>query len=274
MGLLSWMKPSQVSGDGSDVMRPSSSSRSGRRQPSGSSKARGAAELPESLRESEEAAAVWAAAKLAGFERQQCIVHGWQILWRPRSTATAARSKVGDMYIHPPRDAFSVGIGSVRSLANLRDALLSRKAAREDPESVMWRPPVRGSLIEVRLRPSESAGLDANGASEEVIWRQAVVHLVDPSRAFQVAVHNERCATGTRSYLRASLPPCWTLDPFVAEPELVLAGGRQTSRAFAGAIAPRRAPNGDASTAVQRKPVAQRPASGDLAVGNAPAAWR
>ena len=144
--------------------------------------------LPEELRESEEAVAVWAAAKLASYDCRAQSVHGWQITWRPRA---AAKGKSGDMYIFPPRDSFSVGIGSVRSLANLRDALLSRKAARDDPSSVLFHPPPPGSLVEVL---QASAGPDATGAiEEEPVWQQAQVLLVAPDRSFQVALRNERC---------------------------------------------------------------------------------
>ena len=145
-------------------------------------------ELPEELRGSEEAVAVWNAAKLASFDCREQSVHGWQITWRPR--ATAGKGRAGDMYIFPPRDSFSAGIGSVRSLSNLRDALLSRKAARDDPSSVLFHPPAPGSLVEVRLAGAEP---DANGASEEPVWRQAQVLLVSPDRSFQVAVHTEGC---------------------------------------------------------------------------------
>ena len=166
-------------------------------------------ELPESLRASEEAVAVWAAAKLAGFDCRAQSVHGWQITWRPRNTG--GKGKAGDMYIFAPRDSFSAGIGSVRSLANLRDALLSRKAAHDDPSSVLFHPPGPGCLVEVLL--ARAAGPDANGGSEEEAeYRQAQVLQVAPDRSFQVAMRNERCVG--RLGLRAShdAPPARTPD--------------------------------------------------------------
>lgn len=143
--------------------------------------------LPEELRDSEEAVAVWAAAKRASFDCRAQSVHGWQITWRPRA---AAKGKAGDMYIFPPKDSFSAGIGSVRSLANLRDALLSRKAARDDPSSVLFHPPPPGAFVEVLQAGAEPK---PNGASEEAVWQQAQVLQVAPDRSFQVTVVNERC---------------------------------------------------------------------------------
>jgi hypothetical protein len=153
---------------------------------------KGARELPEELRGSEEAAALWVAARRAGFDCREQSVHGWLVKWRPRASAVGeGKGKIGDMYIFPPRDSFSAGIGSVRSLSNLRDALLKRKAAREDPASVPWIPPAVGAQVEVLL--AGSAGSDANGGalSAEAVWRQARVLSVSPDCSFEVAVHDE-----------------------------------------------------------------------------------
>ena len=157
-------------------------------------------QLPEELRDDEEASAVWGAARLAGADNREAFVRGWHVTWRPRATANGHK-RVGDMYIYPPRDAYSANIGTIRSLANLSEALLTRKAARDAPAgSELWMPPMSGSLVEVRLRSEEKleenseevadGAAEAGGGEQPAVWRCAEVRRVDPSRSFHVVLHD------------------------------------------------------------------------------------
>jgi hypothetical protein len=104
----------------------------GRKQDGGRKSQR---ELPSELADSEEAVAVWEAAKAASNKCQEQFVHGWRIEYKPRAHGTQPDGrKAGDMYVYPRRDALTVRSGcgaTIRSLTGLREVLLRRKAALE-----------------------------------------------------------------------------------------------------------------------------------------------
>ena len=174
--------------------------------------------LPDDLAESEEAAEVWEAAKSASHENRQAIVQGWRIEWRPRASSGKGGTKRGDLYIFQPAGEGSVmqatGGRAIRSLSALHDVLTLRLKAQQGGE--MWHPPLRGTLVEVRLDADEECAAAAGetatatvaaaatstdaadevageeGAEPPALWRRAEVRRVDPGLAgsFQVVVHN------------------------------------------------------------------------------------
>ena len=149
-------------------------------------------ELPEELQDSQEAADVWAAARAATPSRRMAYVNGWRIEWRPRQGAPVG--KRGDLYIFPPNDEAGGGWGRpIRSLSALHDVLLLRMAAKEAGASV-WSPPMRGSLVEVRLGAGgeDEEVLPAGDEGDEIVWRRAEVRRVEPGLggSFQVVVHD------------------------------------------------------------------------------------
>ena len=59
-------------------------------------------ELPEPLLDSEEACAVWAAAKLASARVPLQQVHGWRVEYKLRGVDSGNGGRTGDMYCFPP----------------------------------------------------------------------------------------------------------------------------------------------------------------------------
>ena len=59
-------------------------------------------ELPEELKDSEEARAVWRAAQQASEHVPHQEANGWLIKYKMRGSGTT--SKLGDLYLHPPPD--------------------------------------------------------------------------------------------------------------------------------------------------------------------------
>ena len=156
--------------------------------------------LPEELASSEEATEVWEAAKRAGPSHQATQVHGWRVEWRSRPGAGA--NKRGDLYVWQPCESAADGAQSaspfssrpIRSLSALQDVLALRHAAKQAGRD-MWRPPLRGTYVEVRLRAEKAAGSAAAGdemeeEEEEECWRRAEVRRVDTGLAgsFQVVI--------------------------------------------------------------------------------------
>ena len=92
-------------------------------------------ELPEELKDSEEARAVWRAAQQASEHVPHQEAHGWLIKYRMRGSGT---SKLGDLYLHPPPDERGVPSKVVRSMSALHDVLLLRHEARM---GAAWEPP-------------------------------------------------------------------------------------------------------------------------------------
>ena len=145
-------------------------------------------ELPEDLAESLEAADVWAAARSVAPNNKFVEVRGWRVEWRPR-LGGGKTGKQGDMYIFPPCDE-SYGWGKpIRSLSALHDILILRLEAQL-AGSAVWSPPMRGSLVEVRLQLADETPGGADEASTEE-WRRAEVRKVEPSLggSFQVVIH-------------------------------------------------------------------------------------
>ena len=157
-------------------------------------------ELPEELAGSEEAADVWEAAKSACASRRLIEVRGWRVEWRPRaggghSSYAHGGGKRGDLYLFPPRDGPSGAQGGrpIRSLSALGDVLMLRYQAQQTGGSV-WTPPMRGSLVEVRLSEEEIEALDDGSGTaddESLMWRRAEVRKVELGLggSFQVCVH-------------------------------------------------------------------------------------
>lgn len=151
--------------------------------------------LPDELAESEEAAEVWAAAKSASWENRLIHARGWRVEWKPRQGASGKSSgghstKRGDLYIFPPAGG-AVGYSrAIRSLSALNDVLLLRHRAQEKGETYI--PPLRGTLVEVRLGADEEGGAVNDDGEEEAMWRRSEVRRVDPGLAgsFQVVVCN------------------------------------------------------------------------------------
>ena len=92
-------------------------------------------ELPEELKDSEEARAVWRAAQQASEHVPHQEANGWLIKYRMRGSGT---SKLGDLYLHPPPDERGVPSKVVRSMSALHDVLLLRHEARM---GTAWEPP-------------------------------------------------------------------------------------------------------------------------------------
>ena len=84
-------------------------------------------ELPDELRDCEEAVTVWEAAKASSADRPNTTTtHGWRITWIPRPQTDGIRSlghRSGDLYI---RDA--CGSTVIRSFSSLREVLLQKAA--------------------------------------------------------------------------------------------------------------------------------------------------
>ena len=117
-------------------------------------------ELPALLLDSEEACAVWAAAKLASARVPLQQVHGWRVEYKLRAVDSGNGGRAGDMYCFPPEQllpdegevaaqgAMAHRCRVVRSLSALVDVLLLREEARRSGAEV-WSPPARGHYIEV-----------------------------------------------------------------------------------------------------------------------------
>ena len=157
-------------------------------------------ELPEDLLGSEEAADVWEAAKTVSSVQRLIEVRGWRVEWRPRTGVVGgghgSGAKRGDLYLFPPKDDHGTGSHGgrpIRSLSALGDVLALRYAAQQAGGSV-WTPPVRGSLVEVRLSADEvEAERDASDDDvERLKWRRADVRKVELGLggSFQVCVHD------------------------------------------------------------------------------------
>ena len=154
------------------------------------------------LRSSQEAGGVdvWEAAKSACASRRLIEVRGWRVEWRPRaggghSSYAHGGGKRGDLYLFPPRDGPSGAQGGrpIRSLSALGDVLMLRYQAQQTGGSV-WTPPMRGSLVEVRLSEEEIEALDDGSGTaddESLMWRRAEVRKVELGLggSFQVCVH-------------------------------------------------------------------------------------
>ena len=137
-----------------------------------------ARDLPNSLHDSDEAAEVWAAARAATDTNRLIEVRGWRVEWRPRlAHSSSAGHKRGDLYIFPPPDhAFGWG-RPIRSLSALHDVLLLRKKEAQEGGS-SWSPPMRGSLIEVRIGAAD-APANGHGDDDPSAWRRAEVRKVE-----------------------------------------------------------------------------------------------
>ena len=163
-------------------------------------------ELPEELQDSEEAVAVWKAARAASADQPEVTLYGWRVKWVPRQTRDGR--KCGDMYVFPPRDAIAERSrtgATIRSLVTLREVLLLRKATEEGKDGIGVLSV--GDVVEVRLpcvaEVPEAATADAvtDGASDQLYeWRRAEVRQVGTSGEgcdgggwFQVVLHD---ATG------------------------------------------------------------------------------
>ena len=94
--------------------------------------------LPEELRDSDEAVAVWEAVQSASADSREVTVFGWRIRWQPRAVPRDGGGllgkKDGDFYVEPRIDAISEKAGccdTIRSFKGLRDALFRRMAAQK-----------------------------------------------------------------------------------------------------------------------------------------------
>ena len=128
--------------------------------------------LPPELEESEEATAVWAAARAASSSTRLTLIDGWRIEWRPRlgGGSSAGHQKRGDLYIFQPPAELGSGLGPlgsrpIRSLAALQDVLLLRHEAKNN-DGKMWSPPLRGTLVEVWIDSGRDATIAVDDGGE------------------------------------------------------------------------------------------------------------